>query len=366
MSNTLIIRPRSGTFTKDFDIIGKMDPFVRITVGKEVLRTETAYGQSKNPVWKTHLSFKLTPQQIEQPNTVTILLETFDEDPGSNEFIGSANYKLSDVANRSSEAMTVPIFDKKNKSVGSLEVEFEVKLSSQMQEKTSPPRKTYKRAIGTVVVKPKGGRFDVGVTDKQEFYLVFIHGEAAYQTGSNDGPGRRPVFRDIISFPLYDGEDMIVRVFDNDAEKNEMVAEAYIQLPQLSRRGSVHNLTLPLIHNRLNVGEFDIEVEFFQDLFENPVKVYPVVSVRSGESISKKIQYTNPDRFKKNLTIRSEYNDLIYVKTEKLSILPNEYGEIRFKINGPPRGREEKCRIDIIVEDTNIIEESLLFKIKGV
>lgn len=365
MAYTLIIRPKTGAFLKDYDTMGKMDPFIRITIGSEVLQTETAQNQGKNPVWKTPLNFKLTTAHYNQPDMVAILFEAFDEDVTTNEFIGKATVKLSQIRSKPNESTTIELFDNRNKPVGTIDVQFEVVQPT----KVAGQEKVVRKAIGTIVVKPTQGKLDVGVIDQQELYLVFTHGDTAYQTGVSEGPGRKPAFRDIISFPQYEGEDMTVKCFDNDPERNEQIGEGGIPITTLVRRGDIHVLTIPLTSsNSKKVGELNVEIEFFPDIFNNPVKVYPTVGIKKTQNICKKIKYNNPDKFKKNLRVRTENKDLVFVKTESLTINPGEQGEIRFKIFAPTNTKfpEEKCRVDIVVEDSNIIEESLLFKIRAI
>lgn len=84
--------------------------------------------------------------------------------------------------------------------------------------------------------------------------------------------------------------------------------------------------------------------------------------------MSKKIRYSNLEGFEKYMIVRSENPDLVYPRTEMFDMLPNGFGDIRFKFVAPKggKGSEEKCRVDIIREDTRMIEESFLFKVRSI
>jgi len=372
--STLVIKPKSGKFVKDIEFFSKMDPFIKVTLGSEVQKTETAFNQGKTPVWKNPLKFRLSNQQLSQPDTVVFNIEAFDEDSKNKEnFLGSTTYKLSQIKTRPGEITTIQLMDKKNKLAGTIEVEFEMANENMSTSTTNfdPSKPAYlqrnfqKHVVGTVVVRPTTGRFETSVHDTDEFYIVLSHGDVTYQSMVSEGSGRSPVFRDIVSFQLFDGEDMTIKCFNNDLDRNDLIGDGFLQLTALVKRGNIHNVTIPLTSGNRRIGELTFEIEFYPEIFENLVKVYPTLSVRRNDFISKKIRYANPDRFRKNLTIRSDNKDLVFVKTESITIQPGEFAEIRFKISAPLRLAEERCRVDIIVDDTRAIEESLLFKVKS-
>lgn len=372
MSYNLVVKCKKGNFLKNYDTFGKMDPYIRVTVGNDTTgaqKTDVAQGQGKTPAWKKVLQFTLNQTQYNNLENLPVLFEAFDEDVTSDEYIGRASVKLSQVKLKLGESNTLTLTDNKNVNVGSIDVEFEFKQGpAPTSTKSGSPAK--KNVVGTLVVKPGQGKFETasGLSDYQELYLVFIHGDIAYQSGINENTARKPVFRDIISFQHYEGEEIIVRCFDNDPDRNDMIGEGTINTAQLAKRGGVQNQSVAL-HNtsKKTVGEINIEIEAIGEVFNNPVKVYAPVAIKRGEYVSKKIKYSNPDKFKKNLRVRTENKEVILVKTEFLTILPGETGEIRFKFFAPQnsKDKEDRCRIDVVVEDTQITEESLLFKVKA-
>lgn len=371
MSYQLVVRCKKGNFLKNYDTFGKMDPFIKVTVGNDAStaqKTDVAQGQGKTPAWKKLLVFNISQTQYNNLENLPILFEAFDEDVTSDEYIGRHSAKLSQLKLKLGESNTLTLTDAKNANVGTIDVEVEFKQGPMSTStKAGSPQK--RNVIGTLIVKPQQGKFESssGLADYQELYLVLIHGEVAYQTGVSEGTGRKPLFRDIISFQNFENEDVTVRVFDNDPERNDMIGEGHVNLSQVAKKGIVSQSVAIQNAAKKNVGEIQFEIEQTPEVYNNPVKFYPAVSIKRGDYVSKKIKYSNPDKFKKNLRVRTSDKEAIFVKTERLTILPGETGEIRFKFFAPQnsRDKEEICRIDVVVEDTQIIEETLLFKIKA-
>jgi len=237
--------------------------------------------------------------------------------------------------------------------------------SPQQLRRSLSPKKPIKHAIGTVVVKPIGGRFEFGVTDQQRLHLAFIHGQTGFKTHASEGSGRRPTWKDVLSFPLMEFDDLIVRLFDDNAYYYQVLSEGLIQLAAIGRRGNFHKIAVPLMSGSKKMGEIDLELEFYTDVFLNPVRMIPRIDVKRDESLSKKIRYINSDDVTKTLKIKSDNPDLVLVKTDTLTLYPNKFVEIRLKVFAPKMA-ESKCRVDVIVQETNTIEESLLFRVRGV
>jgi len=165
--------------------------------------------------------------------------------------------------------------------------------------------------------------------------------------------------------PLYENEDMIVRVFDVNVEKSSTFGEGKINLYELATKNNHLNITTPLYSGKQKVGEVTLNFEFFSETFDNPVRVFPVVSVKKGEFINKKVRYNNLENIQKSLIIRTEDKDLVFIKNQILTLPPKGFVEIRFKIFAPVQEPEANCKVDVIVEEMKEIEESLLFRVKS-
>lgn len=380
MVSTLVIKPLSGTFLKDVELFSKQDPFVKVSVGTESQKTEVAHNAGKNPTWKATLSFKLTQQQYQNSDNVLINFETFDDEgTKAARALGSGTIKLSqvqmDINNPNRPQSTrIPLYDNKKKEIGSIEVRFDFQnyvSSGTMQSGGFASQQTMGRGLrhskGTLIVKPLSGRFDSGVQEQEEIYLVAQHGDVSYQSMISEGNGKRPIFRDIITFQLFDGADLQIKCYDNDIDRNDLIGECVVPFSTLSKIGKLTFVEdIPVFNTNRRMGDLKLEIEYLDEFYDQLVKVYPTQDVRKNEPISKKIRYNNPDRFKKNVTVRSQNKNLVVVKNETLSIQPNDFGEIKFQFFSPQnRGVEERCRVEILLED-NTVEEVLIFKIRAI
>jgi len=375
MVSTLVIRPLSANFLKDIEFFSKQDPFIKVSIGTESQKTEVAHSAGKTPTWKAILNFKLTQQQYQNPDNVIINFEAFD-DEGTKAArpLGSGTIKLSQVNNdlARNQNSRIDLFDNKKKSAGSIEVKFDFQnyVSSGTMQQQFTTQQTMGRGLrhskGTIIVKPLTGRFDSGVQEQEEIYLVAQHGDVSYQSMISEGNGKRPTFRDIITFQLFDGADLAIKCFDNDIDRNDLIGEAIIPFSTLAKIGrNIFSEDIPVFNTNRRMGDLRVEIEFLDEFYDQLVKAYPTQEVRKNEPISKKIRYHNPDRFKKNITIRSQNKNLVVVKNETLSIQPNDFGEIKFQFFAPQnRGSEERCRVEILLED-NSVEEILIFKIRA-
>jgi Ca2+-dependent lipid-binding protein len=365
-SGTLSIHVVEAKFTFASDY--KMDPFVRVTIDKDRQQTKTLLNGGKNPKWREILRFKITPSQISRIDSMIIQFEAFDAQSDTAElFLGKALYSLSKIKNKGSQTSLLEIQDKSNKVVGSLHVELDFKADME----GSPQKNKYMekpKIRGTLVLRPKSAQLliDVDTTGAQDPYLIFIHGNEAFQTSICEDGGKTPVWNDVITFHFKEGEDLQIKCFDDDPNKDEMIGEGALALSQYKDMDAFQaNVSLRTTKGK-PAGTLQLEIEYLVHVFDSPVKIYPLLQVRSGETASKKIKYHNPDKFNKVLRIKSENDNIVLPKTKQISISANSYGEIRFKISPPDGMLPVKCRVDIIVEDTNIIEESLLFNVKTV
>jgi Ca2+-dependent lipid-binding protein len=58
-SGTLIVKPLMAKLARDNEIIGRMDPYIRITVCNNFQDTEICYNGHKTPSWNSKLGFRM-------------------------------------------------------------------------------------------------------------------------------------------------------------------------------------------------------------------------------------------------------------------------------------------------------------------
>ena len=84
------IRPLDAFLVEDADFLGKADPYVKVTVGKQEAKTSVCKGAGKTPTWKEELAFNVT-------NEDTIRLEIWDDDVVKDDFLGKLKIPMKDV-----------------------------------------------------------------------------------------------------------------------------------------------------------------------------------------------------------------------------------------------------------------------------
>ena len=75
--------------TRDTETFGKMDPYVKIQTRQQQLRTKTKNSAGKTPVWNE--TFNIDVKYVGDDMTLIV----YDEDPGADDKVGEATFKLS-------------------------------------------------------------------------------------------------------------------------------------------------------------------------------------------------------------------------------------------------------------------------------
>lgn len=57
---SIVVKPISAQLVKDFDKVGKQDPYCLITVGSQSFKTSTHKEGGKHPLWDDVLTFSYT------------------------------------------------------------------------------------------------------------------------------------------------------------------------------------------------------------------------------------------------------------------------------------------------------------------
>jgi len=104
---TFVFRPLEGRFTKDKDIVGRMDPYVKIKIGWHSGKSSVAKSEGVNPIWgdvipiekKHHEEF--AKLKVKDKDRLTL-----------NDKIGETKIPLADIAARGRVNQWFPVFKK--------------------------------------------------------------------------------------------------------------------------------------------------------------------------------------------------------------------------------------------------------------
>jgi len=162
----------------------------------------------------------------------------------------------------------------------------------------------------------------------------------------------------------------MVRVLDSEElAADDPICEALINT-QYILESMVNNsceITINLEYRGKDAGQLTIEFELSKKTFENPVKFYQPINIPRGGFVCKKIKYTNPDNQKKTLSIISDdSSNLIQIRNPALTLNSKSYTEIRIKLFAPQDSDEAEVRVDVLIEELNEIEETLIFRIRAI
>eukprot|EP00330_Aristerostoma_sp_ATCC50986_P011552 CAMPEP_0114589014 /NCGR_PEP_ID=MMETSP0125-20121206/11575_1 /TAXON_ID=485358 ORGANISM="Aristerostoma sp., Strain ATCC 50986" /NCGR_SAMPLE_ID=MMETSP0125 /ASSEMBLY_ACC=CAM_ASM_000245 /LENGTH=126 /DNA_ID=CAMNT_0001785703 /DNA_START=29 /DNA_END=409 /DNA_ORIENTATION=+ len=120
---TLFLGIREAKFLYQNDI---SDPFIRVTVDSQKHQTKTVLNAGKNPFWKDTLKFKISKTQASNPDKVSVFFEAFNQPSETSELLlGQSIHALSKIVNKGQHSVTLNMTDKKNKAIGSLQVDME-------------------------------------------------------------------------------------------------------------------------------------------------------------------------------------------------------------------------------------------------
>jgi hypothetical protein len=117
MNGNLVIRPLEARLTHDTELIGKMSPYVKVSLGDEWKTTQSAKRQHLNPIWDQSLHFRLHGEP-------SVFFELWNKELISkDDLIGAGSMLLGDLLSQKNLHQWVPLFYKE-KDAGQLLVEL--------------------------------------------------------------------------------------------------------------------------------------------------------------------------------------------------------------------------------------------------
>ena len=108
---------QEAKLTRDTEMFGKMDPYVKITSGGTTFKTKVLDGAGKTPKWNQAFDIAFSSQDDK------VVVSVFDEDVTSDDKVGECNTTIRQLLGSRSLTIT-----HKNKSAG--EVFFEASVGA--------------------------------------------------------------------------------------------------------------------------------------------------------------------------------------------------------------------------------------------
>jgi hypothetical protein len=121
----LSVKPIRAELLADMDFVGKMDPYCQVICGNQQQRTATSEDAGKNPIWSETFIFNL------QPTDQFLQINIQDDDPGVDEFLGSAQFNLSQLQQLGGFASPWIDLLRNGKLAGKILMEFRLTPSQQ-------------------------------------------------------------------------------------------------------------------------------------------------------------------------------------------------------------------------------------------
>ena len=119
LRGNLIIKPLCAELYHERDIYGRMDPYVKVTLGAQTFKTRTANNQPVNPKWGDALEFRVTS---EKEASVSL----WDKDTGSrDDFLGETKIPITPVILSKEPVSDWFPINRKDKCTGRVLVSFE-------------------------------------------------------------------------------------------------------------------------------------------------------------------------------------------------------------------------------------------------
>jgi len=118
MSGELKIKPSKAKLTRNTEVLGKMDPYVKVIVGDKKAKGAVCQDGGKTPTWKDTISIHRSFEPV-------CYIEVYDKDKlTADDIIGVGQIDLNALQPGTNKATWYPLFHKQ-KSAGEIKIEIE-------------------------------------------------------------------------------------------------------------------------------------------------------------------------------------------------------------------------------------------------
>jgi len=246
----LVITAVRGVGLKNMETFGKQDPYLLVFYGKVKHRSRTHESAGKAPVWNQKL-----PTIDCDGKQQSFRIEAWDDDIGSDDFIGGATVDIGSVIRANNQEVTIPIFDKSGKKKhGDIVLRGYYRtirpgvLTINLQSATKLPNR------------------DIG---KQDPYVKFwFDGNERNQQKSktHNRGGENPKWNQQLQFKLTGMENnLMIEIWDEDIGLDDYIAQCALDIDTLKRAvNQPQNVTLTDRYRKPIKGQIQFTVLGFQ------------------------------------------------------------------------------------------------------
>ncbi|KRX05954.1 C2 domain [Pseudocohnilembus persalinus] len=261
----LTVHLRKATLKKDVQLIGKQDPYVKISFGKQTKTSTVCEDGGMFPTWKNE-KFEFVRQNEED----TVYIQVWDKNViQSDVFIGEGGFALTKVRKGTNGKVdqSCTIFGKKQ-DIGTVEFSLEFELD---QECKNHPEVVAPDTTGQVILRPKSANLqrDTIFLFGTMSPICFIKlGDDAQCTAANTDGGKNPKWDDQLIFT----RDTIARdTFTvecqnfNEADDNDVIGTGFLSITGCLPKDKKPTKTIDLYYEGQIIGNVTIQMEYISD-----------------------------------------------------------------------------------------------------
>merc|ERR1712192_72431 len=279
--DVLHIRVHKARNLENKDVIGKSDPFIKIRLGCDEVRSKTI-NNNLDPEWQFH-----TKYNIDETSPERIQIEILDDDMGKDEPLGEVNLDINHIRKKGQilnhwlplagcksgdiQVSTQYVKSGTKDTFGLAEEkhidEQEAKVS---RTETKQPIKEPKEETptGKLFIKVKKAR---NLAKKRLGYpdpYVTLRRKGKIQRSETVKNGQNSVWDFSVEYPTFESADVtIIEVFDKDVGRDDFLGKLELLDEDIIKYKTVINKWIPL--QKCKTGEIQISAQYV-DLTENP------------------------------------------------------------------------------------------------
>ena len=261
MQGVLVITCYEGRNLKNMELIGKMDPYCKFTLGKEKKQTKVVKKGGTNPYFnEEEVRFWISERNWGAPLVVSL----FDQDIASSDLIGGRRFSLLPFFTQSEAMQDWFEITNKGKPTGEVQLKFEF------------------FPAGHLKIMAHAGRNlkDTDTLGRQDPYIIFkLSSELVKierRTKTDTDGGTEPVWEEAVEMPLVDQYELVAEVYDADMiGSDDVIGKAALSLLPVFKNGFADQWVPIGTRNKWGRAESCGEIHLEFDFKGPPGVAYP-------------------------------------------------------------------------------------------